>query len=625
MNERQIEVIKTLLYSVSPLSIQKIQEKFDVSERTVKYDISIIRTEFKKYNLNLLNKKGIGYYISPEEKPFIIKKYSLYDDFEDQQYSDFEDIMLYLLLIEEPANKERVASVLYYSNFSIKNFIQEGAKNLPSSMSIKQITESEFSLFGSEREIRAYYVSLLFKKLKKVRKQEITKMFLNTFPLFEEKINEKKLLRIETILKQRIKNQKIWISESAYIKLFIHLYIVQLRKNYTVHYSKKELEFYKEFKSEYNFAKEVLTEIYWGMIEPHEFINLVEVMTENNVFVEDSFDLSVEERLDSVLNKMIIQVKEQHPKFELNSSDFKKDVTPHLKQILRRNQLGIEDKPNPLFYQIKQNYQIFFYTAKKLYRILCDEFDLPYSDDEVSYLTIYLYKNTFQKTEKEYSVYIVCGTGRGFSKLLKTRLTNIFENIKVIDCLSSFHLLKRNEIAKADFVVSTIDLPDIDIPVVKISSFLGQEDVNNIQQILDYGAQVSSFPVPLNNKSSLIKDDLSEVSISEESTVVFSNMFLSLFNLMVEFPPEYRINQEKILGITIHLIIALPRYYTADFINDDKDLVDEVIRIEKEHPRIAKRMTEFLEVVQNTIGKGIPYEERYALYQYIVNEGEQND
>ncbi|AYW50160.1 hypothetical protein C7H83_06660 [Tetragenococcus halophilus] len=263
MNERQIEIIKTLLYSVSPVHIQKIQGKFDVSERTIKYDLSIIRKEFKKYNLNMLNKKDVGYYISPEEKPFIIKKYSLYDDFEDQQYSDFEDVMMYLLLIKEPADKEQVACMLYYSNFSIKNFIKEAENILPESLSIQQIIESEFSLIGSEREIRAYYTSLLLKKLKKVRKQEITKMFLKAFPLFEEKINEKKLLRIETILKQKIKKQKIWISESAYIKLFIHLYIVQLRKNNTVHYTKKELEFYKAFQSEYILAKEVLTEIFW--------------------------------------------------------------------------------------------------------------------------------------------------------------------------------------------------------------------------------------------------------------------------------------------------------------------------------------------------------------------------
>ena len=109
------------------------------------------------------------------------------------------------------------------------------------------------------------------------------------------------------------------------------------------------------------------------------------------------------------------------------------------------------------------------------------------------------------------------------------------------------------------------------------------------------------------------------INKKKEIALIFSDIFLELINMMVDLPPEYRVSQEKILGITIHLIIALPRYYDDDLIETEIELIEEVKKIEKENPELHKVMSVFLSNTEKLLGVGIPYSERYALYKYIIN------
>src|SRR5699024_6885731 len=108
-------------------------------------------------------------------------------------------------------------------------------------------------------------------------------------------------------------------------------------------------------------------------------------------------------------------------------------------------------------------------------------------------------------------------------------------------------------------------------------------------------------------------------SLNKEHAVTFSNIILDLYSTMVNLPDIYDINQEKLLGISIHLIIALPRYFDGEGLEGDAEIVEEVMQIERTHQVLAREMEAFLSRIELTIGKGIPYMERYALYQYILN------
>lgn len=621
MKERQYNIIQLLLYSVSPIQLDDIQKNIGVSERTLKYDLATIRKEFRTQGIKLLNKKGMGYYISPDDKPVIIKKYALEKEAETQN-DGFYNILMYLLLIKNPSTTREIAEKLYVSEAIVKQTIKERLANSKQTHLVELNDGKSVSLINNERELREAYVSTIFNKMEKFDRHEVTMKFENVIPYFQEQVNMEGLHRVERIFQKSVKKWSVWISEEAYVRLVLHLFIVYLRKGQSLKYSAYEIKLFKQFEKEFHFSKEVLHAGFWGIIDRNEILNLTEVMAEHNVFIDDSIEEENEERLNKVVETMLQCLSDKYPTYSVNQSDFIEDVTPHFRHTLRRHYLGAEENKNPLFYQIKQNYKQYYSIAKELYVFFSDEFQMPLSENEVSYLTIYLYKNMSMKVEKKYYVYVVCGTGRGFSKLLENRISNIFENLEIIDTLSSFHLLQQKEVSKADFIISTIHLSDIEIPVIKISSFLGKEDIDQIHRFLDYGAQFSLLPLPQNESHFSRDAKEGNRKLTKADTETFSNALLYLFQMMVDLPSEYDINQEKILGITMHLVIALPRYYEADSTDDDKELIKEVMKIEKEHPVVAKVVTEYLEMIENIVGKGIPYGERYAMYQYIINKGD---
>lgn len=628
MKERQVQLIQFLLYSSTPKSIQSLVDECSVSERTIKYDIANIRKELKVLDVRLHNKKGKGYYFSPKDKPKIIEHYSFVTpDPANEQVQD--DIILSTLYFSNPIDFKNLAENLYYDESSVRRFLSE-ILTLESSVEINIINNKMLELKSSDIALRKLYVETLRNKLEVTTGSKLSFRLQKKVTAYEGQLELEWLDKIEQAVQNAVHNREIWISEESLEYLLLFIYVSHIKKNKYIkktdennHYDLDD----DDLKGEYEFAEDILRELYWGQVEKNEIIYLVQIMVENNIFSKTHLDKETEEKLTQVLNQMMKSLDERAHFLSFDLKQLAYDLRPHLRQIIRKNRMNGVFAPNPLFYQIKQKYNAHYKIAQLIYSEFADAFSIDYSDNEASLIAIYLYKNTIQIEDKKYRAYLVCGTGRGFSKLIETRLSSIFPEIIILDTLSSFHLLKKQKIIKAELIITTVPLPEQSVPVVKISSFLGRKDIQLINQVLDYG--VTSNSLLLNTADQKNHDVLmakehelnKESPISQQSATIFSNILLELYSFMVELPKEYKVNQEQLLGITIHLTMALPRYFDSEdgAGYEKEEIVEEVLRIEKDHPVLAKQMDSFLNIIENNIDKGIPYIERYALYQYILN------
>jgi len=622
MTERQKEVVRKLLYSSSPLSLENLISTFSVSERTIKYDISAIRKEIEEIDTELLNKKGSGYYFSPDAKPKLIEYFGLYDT-EETLIKDQRNLLIYTLFLESPTLLSSAANKLYFDTSTIKRYIDEIAID-QKDVSL-QLKNNQFEIIGSEYEVRNFYTELIINQIMETTGSDLDVRLIEAFPNYEEEINLEWFQRVKQTTKSQLKENNIWISKDSFEYLVIYLFVLHYRNNIEENEKVKLNDSKISLKKEYRFANELLNNIFWGKFPGQETQFLIKVMLENDIFSDGQLKDTIEEELTTVINTMTNKISEFDDSLTIDEENFKKDLRPHLKQIIRKHELGITFENNPLFYQIKQKYKDHYQVAQKIYNIFCEVFEIPYSDDEASLITIYLYKNTVYKDKKIYKAYLVCGSGRGFSKLLEQRLSNIFPNIFVLETLSSFYLLKKQNINEVDLIISTIDLPKLSVPAVKVSSFLGRKDIQLINQILEYGTTTHSISLSTDiteayetNYKVLEKINKNK-TLNKEQAIIFSNIFLDFYNMLVNLPEEYLMNQDKLLGISIHLVIALPRYFDSESVVEDQNLVDEVEKIEMKNKSLSREMNIFLNKVEKEIGVGIPYSERYALYQYILN------
>lgn len=618
MTERQLEIIKKILYSSSPFSIKNLMQTFFVSERTIKYDISDIRKKLKEIDVKLLNKKGFGYYFLPETKAKLIEHFALSDP-EDTLIKDQTNLLMYTLFQENPASLTSISEKLFFDVSTIKRYIEEITIN-QKHVELK-LENDQIEIIGNEYEVRKFYTDLIINQIEKTTGSDLDIRIISAFPNYEKEINIDWMRRVKSMTRSQLKKDNIWISEDSFEYLILYLFVLYYRDTDKEEKKIKLKDLKVSIKEEYFFAEELLKSIFWGKFSEHEIYYLVKIMFENDIFSEGKLDNEIEVKLSYVIDHMIEHILKNNSTFMINEEKLKKDLRPHLKQIIRKHELGVDFEKNPLFYQIKQKYDEHFQYAKEVYSIFCNFFDIPYSDDEASLIAIYLYKNTINSDKKVYKAYLVCGSGRGFSKLLEQRLSNIFPNIVVLESLSSFYLLKKQNISEVDLIISTIDLPELSVPVVKVTSFLGRRDVQLIDQILEYGmnTQSLSFSADDQETSYILSEEINNNSLNREQTKIFTNIFLRFYNMLVNLPEEYQINQDRLLGITIHLIIALPRYFDSENVIEDQSLVDEVVKIEVEHKTLAREMNLFLNKIETELGVGIPYSERYALYQYILN------
>ena len=142
--------------------------------------------------------------------------------------------------------------------------------------------------------------------------------------------------------------------------------------------------------------------------------------------------------------------------------------------------------------------------------------------------------------------------------------------LNVAGQISPWQLSKVSDLKDVDFVISTIPLENKLVPVIKISRILSEEDIKRIRDFLKYGNLVDEIPMSQRNEASFgAKEDpflLREKPVTEEGGLVeaasiLSRLILTLLEYTSKFPTKYRMSRDAMLGMVIHMSMAVPRWF----------------------------------------------------------------
>lgn len=159
----------------------------------------------------------------------------------------------------------------------------------------------------------------------------------------------------------------------------------------------------------------------------------------------------------------------------------------HFKPLLTRLQMGVEHK-NPLLEEIKSNYPAAFQLTKKYFAKMPVLAPFKVDDAEWAYITLHILAAMERyKQNHKLNVIVVCSTGLGSAQMLKTRLENEFMGyIHIVDVIS-YYQLNDEYLENIDLIISTIDISVsfFNVPVVKVSVFLNNKDIQAISKYID--------------------------------------------------------------------------------------------------------------------------------------------
>ena len=170
----------------------------------------------------------------------------------------------------------------------------------------------------------------------------------------------------------------------------------------------------------------------------------------------------------------------------LRSRTLLSGLVNHLAPALHRLKLRMDIR-NPLLAQMEAEHPELMEIARYATRMMEEEVGAPLPADEIAYIAIHIGAALTEAggDRSIVRVLVACPTGLGTSRLLASRIRRAYERIRVVGELSSLALTAQEITQRsADFVVSTVPLPPLPVPVVVASAFLTASDRARIDAVL---------------------------------------------------------------------------------------------------------------------------------------------
>lgn len=631
LKARQAEILKYLVTASNPLNIDFFKEKLGKQDRTIRYDMGQLKEicEANQIELRYLTKKG--YYIPATQKSaasqlLLQSEAGLRENgSESGDEERFQKIFLYLFARKDRVTAEQLANICFISRSTLTRFLSRLEAWFDNSFSLDAKKAQGYRLWGDEKTLRCLAAKMLTARFR--GSYTVEDWYVLLPEELKGKIQLSDMAQICKSIRRMNSKYNIWISNAAYLNLLSYCIArhIRLRIQGTGEKIPPEEE-------NLTYAQELLTELSWlGRGKNEEELRwFSEILRENGIYSEEH--IIDEALLNRTVGRIIAHMEER-----LGSESFQLDVLyqdlfDHLKNFLNLNAQGrVEEENHYILEEVKEHYYFYFEMAQECAAIVEEETGLKLGSTEVCYLAVYLYKDSNHTEDHKKNVLVVCATGKGLSHLLALRIKNVFPSLNVAGQVSPWQLSRVSDLKDVDFIISTIPLENKLVPVVKISRILSEEDIKRIKDFLKYGNLVDEIPMNQGNEASFIsKEDaflLNERSESSGSSCLvdaattLSKLILTLIEYTAKFPVEYQMSKDAMLGMIIHMSMAVPRWYDAQQqLEPDEEFVKEYSRVKEKYPDVFALMEKFFELVERALRVKISVSERVAFFLYIIEE-----
>lgn len=186
-----------------------------------------------------------------------------------------------------------------------------------------------------------------------------------------------------------------------------------------------------------------------------------------NPFIDLLKTFHYEEDLKMLYEKLQPVIRKRH----LNISDKELQEFLLLMTVFIKRHSNIEDiyQSNPKLYEI----------VKQCFRNVFQPVKIP--EDEIGYIVIYFIASMDSLSKHSISVLVVCSTGIGSSKMLRSRLEREFSEIDVKKIIS-LHKLHDENLEQYDLIISTVPIDMDESKYLCVSPLLNVEEKENVKK-----------------------------------------------------------------------------------------------------------------------------------------------
>ncbi|MDA2380808.1 BglG family transcription antiterminator [Bacillus cereus] len=491
MNKRQQEILQVLLSESNEyLLVQELADRVGCSEKTIRNDFKVIEGYLEKYSdAFLIRRPGLGVCleIKDYDKSSLFNK--LYAVKPDVGYASDEERVLQiaysLLMNVKPVTVQELAEQYFVNRATVKKDlkrIETWLEELGLDLVVKQ--RIGLTVESDERSKR----KALAKLSDLIHNHELMNQFIKKQFVYHE------IEFVMTELKALQQRYGTFFTDDTLENLLLHTLIMvrRMKLKQPILMSKDDLNVVQETK-EYGWTLDFLARL--------EFVFTVHFTEEEIAYLaihilggkfryQDEWEKNKLNVSSPVLSQIVSYLIDSMTR--LNEIDFEKDpyllegLQMHLYTTLNRLQYNLSVS-NPMLHEIKRMYPYMFDMLIHELDDINKSLSLQIPEEEAAYLTLHFQAAMDRLSDKKVSknVIIVCHMGIGMSQLLRTKIERKFRYVHVMDCIAKSDLeeyLMKNK--KVELIISTIDLPPLNIPHFVVSPLLERSEESKLEDFM---------------------------------------------------------------------------------------------------------------------------------------------
>ena len=250
---------------------------------------------------------------------------------------------------------------------------------------------------------------------------------------------------------------------------------------------------------EFSIAKELANKIFSSMgidVAYSEVFYITQCLMTSKKLVPPPEDNSREEPLVRLVDEILRVVKVNFGLDFMEDLYLREGLTLHLRIAIAQVNFRVGIR-NVLLDSIKKDYPLAFRLGVLAAKVVWEREQVHFNESEIGYLALHfgaaMSRNNIEEKDVVKNVLIVCSAGLGVSILLNAKVKEHFRHrLHVLRVLPAYELTEEI-ISQADYVLSTIPLPELDdSKVIHVNHMLRQEDIEKIEQVIFHQPVLSS-------------------------------------------------------------------------------------------------------------------------------------
>lgn len=495
ISDRSKEIIENLMNANGPLTVSALSKKLGVTERTIYRQIPEVTEIIESYDLTLDNSSGNGFMIFGSL--YNLKRLnSAFEEVKtEQNYSNKErvDIILLTLLNEDDYIKTQALAIdLNTSSQTIRNDYQSMKEKLQGhNVQFETKKSEEVRLTGHEIPKRHLFVNVLLQNIAPDNFFDWLKdnnyrpnHFIDLLKNFDYEEPLKVLYqKMQNVIRKRHLNisdkelQEFLVLIAIFIKR--HSYINDQEDILKLTIQDSNTDYEDHFRQDILKILEVDFKIQLYDNERDYFHWMIHLYVGRSHY-ELNQQISAFQNLDHISSL----INEIEKKFHFPFSEDKnlaENLLLHINMAMERIQSGIT-VTNPMLEDIYQSDPKLYEIVKESFRNIFQPIKIP--EDEIGYIVIYFIASMDYLSKNSISVLVVCSTGIGSSKMMRSRLEREFSEIDVKKIIS-LHKLHDEKLDQYDFIISTVPLDLDESKYLCVSPLLNEEEKEKVRKQID--------------------------------------------------------------------------------------------------------------------------------------------